>query len=63
MFLQRLGSKEKDYLTMHEFLTRFWAAYTYEDIQAGDEDIAAREEQKDKTSGKISMTAIMDSVS
>ena len=30
-FVDRLGDKEKSYMTKREFLTRFWAAYTYEE--------------------------------
>jgi len=32
MFCTRLGADKKTYLTKREFLTRFWAAYTYEEI-------------------------------
>ena len=32
IFLDRLGASQKTYITKHEFLTRFWAAYTYEDV-------------------------------
>jgi len=32
MFVSRLGDNTKSYMTKREFLTRFWAAYTYEEI-------------------------------
>lgn len=32
MFMQRLGADHKTYMSKREFLSRFWAAYTYEEI-------------------------------
>lgn len=37
MFVNRLGAERKTYMTKREFLTRFWAAYTYEEIIDGKE--------------------------
>ena len=33
VFVNRLGDQKKSYITKLEFLTRFWAAYTYEEIE------------------------------
>ena len=38
MFANRLGEDQKSYMTRQEFLTRFWAAYTYEEDQENEED-------------------------
>ena len=48
MFLGRLGVQQaKSYLTKQEFLTRFWAAYTYEQIEDTEEEKRAKEEARD----------------
>lgn len=59
MFSKRLGEDEKSYMTRQEFLTRFWAAYTYE------EDKEEEEEVKDNAKDRESYTvpAVMESVS
>lgn len=35
-FISRLGKDKKNYITKQEFLARFWAAYTYEEINEGE---------------------------
>lgn len=58
VFAQRLGEDQKSYMTKHEFLTRFWAAYTYEEMQ--DEEIRPPEEEDD---AGYTTPAVMQSVS
>ena len=47
MFSQRLGDDQKSYMTRHEFLTRFWAAYTYEELVDESKEQLGQEEQKE----------------
>ena len=39
MFIARLDRDQTDYMTKEEFVQRFWAAYTYDDVFT-DEDFA-----------------------
>jgi Ca2+-binding EF-hand superfamily protein len=32
MFLQRLDEDRKGYITEQQFIKKFWAAYTYDDV-------------------------------
>ena len=59
MFCNRLGAEKKTYMTKREFLTRFWAAYTYEEIIDAKEAETQTEEEKQQ----YSLPAIMQSVS
>jgi Ca2+-binding EF-hand superfamily protein len=43
MFIERLFSNKKDYITKEQFVNRFWSAYSYEEIYEEEE-----EEQEEK---------------
>lgn len=58
MFSKRLGEDEKSYMTRQEFLTRFWAAYTYEE-EKEEEDVKDNEKETES----YSVPAVMESVS
>ena len=62
MFAKRLGEGERSYMTRREFLTRFWAAYTYEDADEG-EDTGPQQPEAEDGVGRMSAPAIMASVS
>ena len=32
MFLQRLDEEKKGYISQSQFIKKFWAAYTYDDV-------------------------------
>jgi hypothetical protein len=54
MFLQRLDEDRKGYITEAQFLKKFWAAYTYDDVfQAEEGETAATR----GTSGGVNATA------
>jgi hypothetical protein len=61
VFVNRLGDQKKSFMTKREFLTRFWAAYTYEEI----EDEPKQGNAKDHAKGEdiYSVPAITMSVS
>jgi hypothetical protein len=62
MFAQRLGEGERSYMTRREFLTRFWAAYTYEDADEA-EDKGQQQPEAGDGVGRMTAPAIMASVS
>lgn len=42
VFLQRLDEDKKGYISQSQFMKKFWAAYTYDDLFANDDTAAMR---------------------
>jgi hypothetical protein len=42
VFLARLDDEKKGYVSQTQFLKKFWAAYTYDDLFNGDDSAAHR---------------------
>lgn len=45
VFLSRLDEDKKGYISQSQFLKKFWAAYTYDDLFQGDDSAAHRGSQ------------------
>ena len=60
----RLGEDQKSYLTKQEFLTRFWAAYTYDETQFDEEEENKQQGAKDNDENEaFSVPMVNESIS